>query len=376
MQRFSFFRDFKEFLSFLGNYIYKRSYRYFRHFEKGKDFIVDGLYQKRGKYAQPFVHSGMMGLLFVGVTFGPLILSETASADELSEGTLPSSVVLGTSTDPNYLQQISTQSSQGVIEYRGGEILEYQVQEGDTIGSIAEKYNLQLDTILWANDLTEKSAIKPDQIIKVPPVDGIVHTVRKGDTIYSLAKRYGLGDDPAAAQGILNYPFNTFTDDETFGLAIGQIVVIPDGAKPEPGIAAPTTRFASRPTPDAGTVSAAGSFIWPASGGISQRFAGYHPAIDISNRSGGSILAADSGTVIVAGWPDNYGYGNRVIIDHGNGFVTLYAHLSGFSVSAGQTVTRGNVIGNMGCTGRCTGTHLHFEIRSGGVVQNPLSYLQ
>jgi murein DD-endopeptidase MepM/ murein hydrolase activator NlpD len=249
------------------------------------------------------------------------------------------------------------------------------VRDGDTLGSIAEKFVLSLETVLWANDLEETSKIKPGDVVKVPPIDGIVHTVRKGDTIYSISKKYGLGDDAASAQGILNYPFNTFADDETFGLAIGQLVMVPDGVMPEE-VAASPERYARRLTPDAGTVSAVGSFIWPASGGISQGYRSYHAAIDISSRGGGAILAADSGTVVVAGWPDNYGYGNRVIIDHGNGFVTLYGHMSSVSVVAGQTVTRGSTIGMMGCTGRCSGTHLHFEIRSGGVLQNPLNYLQ
>lgn len=374
MQDQNLIQEFQEFLKFTWDYVYKRSYRYFRHFESGKDFVVDGLYQKRGKYARPFVHTGMMGLLFAGITLGPIVLSEQAQADELSEGTLPSAVVLGISTDPEYMQQISTISSQGVIEYRGGEIIEYIVRDADTLSSVAEKFNLQLETILWVNDLTETSKIKPDQIIKIPPVDGVVHTVRKGDTIYSIAKKYGLGDE-AGAQGIVNYPFNSFTDDETFGLAIGQTVVVPDGVMPKAGVL-PPTNLARRLTPDAGTVSPTGQFIWPASGGISQSYRFYHKAIDISSRGGGSVLAADSGTVMVAGWPDNYGYGNRVMIDHGNGFVTLYAHMSSVNVSVGQTVTRGNVVGSMGSTGRSTGVHLHFEIRQSGVLHNPLNYLR
>ncbi|HAN22376.1 TPA: hypothetical protein DCP77_01140 [Candidatus Collierbacteria bacterium] len=98
--------------------------------------------------------------------------------------------------------------------------------------------------------------------------------------------------------------------------------------------------------------------------------------MDIANRSGGNILAADSGTVIVAGWPDNSGYGNRVMIDHGNGYKTLYAHMSKIAVTVGQTVKRGNVIGQMGSTGRSTGTHLHFEIRSDAGNRDPIGVLK
>ena len=375
MEEENFIQELQEFVNFTWYYFNKRTYKVFRHFEFLKSLIVDNLYRKRGKYTQPFIHSGMVGLAFAAVTFGPLILSEQAKADVLAQGTLPTAVVLGVSTDPNYLQQITTSSSQGVIEYRGGEVVDYEVREGDTVGSIAEKFNLQVTTILWANDLTDKSKIKPGQTLKIPPVDGVVHTVKKGDTIYSIAKKYSL-EDEAGAQGIVNYPFNTFTDDETFGLAIGQTLMVPDGVMPEekPTVGRPTV--ARILTPDAGSVSATGQFVWPTSGTISQGFRWYHQGIDISNRAGGAILAADSGRIIVAGWPDNYGYGNRIMIDHGNGYVTLYAHLSRIRVSVGQSVNRGDVIGDMGSTGRSTGIHLHFEIRQGGVLQSPLNFLK
>jgi murein DD-endopeptidase MepM/ murein hydrolase activator NlpD len=129
-------------------------------------------------------------------------------------------------------------------------------------------------------------------------------------------------------------------------------------------------------TPDAGVVSATGQFSWPTSGSISQRYVWYHKALDISNKGGPAILAADSGRVTVAGWPDNFGYGNRVIINHGNGFETLYAHMSSIAVSVGQTVNRGDVLGVMGSTGRSTGTHLHFEIRQNGATLDPLGFLR
>ena len=117
--------------------------------------------------------------------------------------------------------------------------------------------------------------------------------------------------------------------------------MVPDGIMPDVKPVSPTTSLASSLTPDAGAVSALGSFVWPASGRISQGYRFYHQAIDIANRGGGPILAADSGRVIVAGWPDNVGYGNRVMLDHGNGYITLYAHMSRISVVVGQSVNRG-----------------------------------
>jgi murein DD-endopeptidase MepM/ murein hydrolase activator NlpD len=117
--------------------------------------------------------------------------------------------------------------------------------------------------------------------------------------------------------------------------------------------------------------------MWPTStSGISQYFAWYHPGLDMPNRSAPGVAASDGGTVVVAGWPDNYGYGNRVVVDHGNGYRTLYAHLSNVYVSVGQQVSRGQVVGQMGSTGRSTGTHLHFEIHYKGIAVNPLAILK
>ena len=198
------------------------------------------------------------------------------------------------------------------------------------------------------------------------PISGIAHKVVSGDTIYSIAKNYR-----ASAQAIIDFPFNDIGDD--FQLASGQLLVIPDGAPPEKPKPVPTQYLAREniPITDLGTAQ----FIWPASGGISQYFSWYHPGIDIDNLGGGPIYAADSGTVTVSGWPDNYGYGNRVVVDHGNGFTTLYAHLSAVYVSSGQKVAKGDVIGAMGSTGRSTGTHLHIEIRKDGTALNPLGLL-
>jgi murein DD-endopeptidase MepM/ murein hydrolase activator NlpD len=138
----------------------------------------------------------------------------------------------------------------------------------------------------------------------------------------------------------------------------------------------PTQYLAQKLTPNAGTVSALGAFAWPVSGIISQGFKFYHKAIDIAAPIGTPIVAADSGRITVAGWPDNSGYGNRVMIEHGNGYVTLYGHMSKIAVVAGQSVNRGDLIGYVGSTGRSTGPHTHFEIRAGGSLQNPLNFLK
>lgn len=364
-----FLADFGEFWAFFWNYWYRKFYRGFRHFENSKGMLVDLLYQRRGKYARPFAHAGMVGLLFLGITVGPMVLASYEDAIEASE--LPQAEVLGMSTEDQMQMGMRTIPSEGVLQYRGGEIIDHQVQSGETLSQIGEKYGLNVDTVLWANGLdSEKVKIKEGQTLKIPPVDGVVHKVKKGETVYSIAKKY-----EAAPQALVDYPFNEFANDETFALAVGQVLMVPDGVMPEVKPVLPRS-YVAQTTPDAGVVSALGSFVWPASGGISQGYKFYHKGIDIANKGGGPILAADSGRVTVAGWPDNYGYGNRVVIDHGNGYQTLYGHMSKVNVVAGQSVNRGDVIGSMGSTGRSTGVHLHFEIRAGGGFQNPLNFLK
>ncbi len=364
------FSQIGEFVRFIRYYIKLRGYSWFDHFEKFKDSLVDILYMKRGRYARPFLHLGMVGLVTIVVVFGPLVFSQTESIEQL-QASVP---VLATTTAvaPDFY----TFQAEAVRQYRGGEIITHAVSEGETLSSIAERYGLSVDTILWENDLKETSAIKPGQELKILPIDGVRHQVRRGDTIYTVAKRYGL--DNSQAQMIVDYPFNEFLNDETFELVAGQWLMIPEGVAPaaassttQPARQAPRAQF----TPDAGSVVAHGQFIWPASGRITQGYRFYHRAIDIANQGGGPILAADAGVVTTAGWPDGGGYGNRVVIDHGNGFRTLYAHLSTVQVQIGQRVNRGDVLGQMGSTGRSTGVHLHFELHNGGVMVNPLEYL-
>lgn len=358
-----FLTELKEFFSFLLWYFRTRTYKWFVRFELFKDTIVDLLYKKRGRYVRPFLHLGTIGLIFFVITVGPLIFSnQDQKPVERSQSFFSAN---------GYGGSFYTQQAEEVRQYRGGEIITHTVAEGETLSSIAERYSISVESILWENDLSEKATIKPGQELSILPVDGVRHKVTRGETVYTIGKKYGL--DNSEVQVIVDYPFNEFLNDETFALTTGQYIVVPGGEKPNAPKPKPT--FVAIPLPQPGALTGNGSFVWPASGRITQYYSFYHKAIDIANSAGGPILAADSGTVIVAGWPDSSGYGNRVIIDHGNGFVTLYAHLRTIQVSVGQTVNRGDVIGQMGNTGRSTGTHLHFEIRQGGGLLNPLSYL-
>ena len=355
------FLDLKEFVSDLLRFILKNLRLSFFKFESGKGVFVTALYRQRGKHSRRLIHSGMAGLAMLGIMIAPIIADEFPGQSVNPWEIRSPSSVLSAATENPYTQTI-------ISEKVRDRIVNYEVKPGDTVSSIANKFDISTDTVLWQNDLSETEKIKPGQVLEILPVAGIAHDVRKGNTVYSIAKKYDVD-----AQQIVNYPFNAYVNDETFELAIGQVLIVPDGVKPN---VRPTSPRIRQITPDAGTVVASGNFVWPASGNITQRFVWYHKGIDIANRSAPNILAADSGKVVVTGWPDGYGYGNRILVDHGNGFRTLYAHLSRVYVVPGQSVNRGDAIGKMGSTGRSTGIHLHFEVIRNGVYLNPLSVLQ
>ncbi len=359
--------DWWRFLAFWREYTYRRGYVLFSYLELLKDLVVGILYKRRGKFARPFLHTALMSIFFVGITFGPLLV-QRATAEELTAPAIPSAVIRTSTGDTAFVTELSEE----VVKFRGGEVIEHVVQPGETVAAIAQKYNLQPNSIFMENNLTSQSKLTPGQRLRILPMDGVRHKVQRGETIFTIAKKYGLGDDEVAAQPIISFPFNSFADDTTFSLTAGQYVYVPGGVRREvaPFVAVRLT------TPNAGAVSATGAFVWPAAGYLSQGYFWYHKGWDIANRGGGKILAADSGKIIVAGWVDNTGYGNRVMIDHGNGTVTLYGHLSVVRVQVGQTVNKGDVIGDMGSTGRSTGTHLHFEVRVGGQLLNPGGYLR
>jgi len=351
----------------------KRKINYFAHeFEDFKNLVVEVLMRGRGIHQKHFWHGSMVALAGVGI-----LTSGVLGGRNLISSTYPG---IG-GPDPRFTEAFEPfpngpilggfgDTHTNVSQKPRSEIIDYKVENGDTLSGIAAKFNITTDTIKWANDLSSDN-IKPGQTLKILPVTGVSHIVKSGDTLASVAKKYS-----AEQQAVLDFPFNDIPDD--FSLKVGQLLIIPDGSPPELKLPArPKIQYLAKgPASPAYEAPFGALFIWPTQGLITQYFAWYHPGIDIANRVAPGIAAGDGGTVIVAGWPDGMGYGNRVVVDHGNGYTSLYAHLANIYVSLGDTISRGQLIGQMGSTGRSTGAHLHFEIHYKGVALNPLAILK
>ncbi len=245
------------------------------------------------------------------------------------------------------------------------EVVKYKVQSGDTVSKVASIYQVNVDTIKWANNLSSVDEIKPGDTLAVPPVSGIVHKVKKGETLSSLVKKY-----KADAQTVVTYPFNYI--DDSLKLRVGQTLFLPGGKMPPP---TPLPYAPSGPrTYTIFYAGGSGLFAWPVAGSLNQSPSWWHPAIDIGAPYGAPVTASAKGTVVTSGW-SNLGFGNYVVIQHPNGYSSAYAHLSSLAVLAGQVVPAGKQIGAVGCTGFCTGPHLHFEVKRGNNNVNPLSVL-
>jgi len=251
-------------------------------------------------------------------------------------------------------------------------IVYYTVQKGDTVSTIARNFDITINTILWANNLSAYSLIRPGDSLTILPYSGVVHTVKSGDTISRISKLYGVEDEKILSSNNLGGV-----------LKIGDKIIVPGGSKLITAVA--TTRTSNTTglsiirdivkAPSA--VSTGAKMVWPTVGQrITQYFSWKHNGLDIANKVGTPIYAAESGTVEIAqgGW--NGGYGNTIVINHGGGKKTRYGHLSKLYVKAGNSVEKGENIGLMGSTGRSTGSHLHFEVLINGTRYNPLNYVK
>lgn len=249
------------------------------------------------------------------------------------------------------------------IAEQGNKVIDYEVQEGDTISQIASDFRVSVNAIIWANKLANINAIQPGMILQIPPVTGVIHVVQSGDTVSTIAQKYGAEQDK-----IIEFNGLPLSGD----LQVGQQVIVPDGTMPSAARGTPRTAVASITSRFDLLPKLPGYFLMPTSGTRTQGLHGRN-GIDVANSCGTPLLAAAEGTVTVAklsGW--NGGYGDYVKITHPNGTETLYSHMSKVFVRAGQYVSQGFEIGKMGTTGRSTGCHLHFEVHG---AQNPLATL-
>lgn len=256
------------------------------------------------------------------------------------------------------------------LDVRQTTIQHYRVEAGDSLVGIAVRQGISVQTLLWANEFRDPDLIQVGQEILVPPVDGVIHTIEAGETLNSIAARYS-----AAAVDIVSSPANEIpnADDVT----VGKRIVVPGGVMPRPvAPAAEAVAEAAAPVPDPGRFVAAGRLQWPTTGPITTYFMdGGHRGLDIAPSFGTPVYAADAGKVVsLLRW--DYSFGWHIIVDHGNGMTTLYAHLSRFAVEHGDYVEKGQVLGYVGSTGKSTGPHLHFEVAINGQLRNPTSYLR
>ncbi len=261
----------------------------------------------------------------------------------------------------------------GIMSENGQDkIIAYVVQPGDTGRGIANKFGISFNTLLWANDLKNSSEIRAGDSLVILPVSGIQYEVKKGDTVDSIIKKFKPKDLTDEAD-ILSFradilSFNNLAVNE--GLEAGSTILIPDGEltilvsskPPRLGSSGGGPRIANLP-------EYRGYYLRPVVGGRRSRGIHGYNGIDLANSCGLPVLASADGAVIItrtSGW--NGGYGKYIVISHGNGTQTLYAHLSAILATPGQRVSQGSQIGNIGSTGNSTGCHLHFEIRG---ARNP-----
>ncbi|MBI3738451.1 MAG: peptidoglycan DD-metalloendopeptidase family protein [Chloroflexi bacterium] len=275
------------------------------------------------------------------------------------------------------------------------EIEKYTVQAGDTVIGIADKYRLQPKTIFAANYYIlqdNPEYLQPGQELNILPVDGVYREWQAGEGLNGVASYYGV-----KPEDIINYPLNNL-DPNTIGdyahpnIKPGTWIIVPGGnyqyhilgginpgaSRTNPPSAQVAGPGACAPLPVGVGAVGIGTFVYPTPkhvlSGFDYSTRTNHLGIDLMGNLGDPVYAADGGVVVYAGW-NNYGYGNMIMIDHGTGFQTLYAHLSAIFPNCGDNVTQGQTIGSVGSTGKSSGPHLHFEVRTASAVINPWNVL-
>lgn len=327
-----------------------------------KNFVVRKLIWSRGRLGRPVTTLVVMSVAFIVFMLGEVLSgSRLVSSQEINPDYL--------SNPTDIIPQKNIALTTIPESRKRAESFTYMVEGGDTLSSIGTKFRISIDALKYVNGLTDSSVLKVGQEVVIPPVSGLIHEVASGDTLSSIAEKYDV-----APQAIAD--FNYILDTST--LAVGTELVVP-GAKvpaPEP-VYIPVGP--SSVGPYVAPTASSDFCVWPTSVRlISQYFTWYHNGIDIAtpwHLGMPPLYACRSGTVTRAGW-DPWGLGLKVHIDHGSGYETVYGHMSRIDVGYGQRVSRGQVIGLMGSTGRSTGPHVHFMVKYNGIAQNPLNYMR
>ena len=311
---------------------------------------------------------------------------EPEIAEQLNEDSplIPREVAFGVDTGQNDPFTIAANRSR--VEF-----VNYVAQQGDTINAIAEGFGLEPETLAWCNDNDVVFTLRPGDTLSIPPTNGACHRVlgTRGLTITEIAAEYDINDP----FDVIDSPYNEILSDLSPDTVLpsGTVLFLPGGIGPvitwDKGYEVVTEGggsggggityivFGSNWSGSCGRVPAAGGSAWfnPIPSGLWMRgfFAG-HSGIDMAAPEGTPVYAANGGPVLFSGWTAGDNYGNAVVLAHGAALSTLYAHLSSINVSCGQQVSAGQVIGTVGTTGNSTGPHLHFEIRSNNIPQNPV----
>lgn len=249
-----------------------------------------------------------------------------------------------------------------------GRVETYVVAKGDTISAIAQQFGLRVDTILWENKISSRTTLQPGDVLRILPVDGVIYKVARGDTVSLIAQKFDVAVEKIKEVNALN---------EQGALVAGASLLIPNG-KPlivaQPKASRRDSFVLKAPVSVPRARDSGAELLWPTSGHvITQYYRGRHTGLDIDGHYDSPIYASEDGRIVKAGF-NKGGYGLYIVIDHGGGLQTLYAHSSKLFVHTGDTVTRGQVIAMVGTTGRSTGTHLHYEVRINGRRLNPLKY--
>jgi len=268
------------------------------------------------------------------------------------------------------------------------ETVYYAVESGDTVSSIAEKFDVTINTVLWENKLTAYSVLHPGDALAILPTSGINHEVAKGENLEKIASAFSVDKEKIAEANRISLEA---------GLKLGQKLFIPGGRqlamfdrqpenysglrilkdliKPKAGGQAGGAFDSDKKAPSSASPVKGGKMNWPTSGyRTTQYYTWRHHAVDIADKVGTPLYAAEAGIIEEIGW--GRGYGNQIVINHGGGRKTRYAHLSKFYVKKGERVGKGQTIGGMGSTGWSTGPHLHFEVIINGAKYNPLNYIR